>query len=104
MAYIVEQDSKILRDRLGNMAEVGAFGELKVANTSTEVAITFGYPLDTIHSVNISNTGTCTSTAQYNGSLLKVQTNGTGTAAIESKKALRYSAGSTGGAYLTAPN
>ena len=93
------QSSKIT-DRLGNEVQVGAFGAMAVSNRQSEIALTFEYPLNPKTSkVNTAGLGTVVS--QYNGNLLKVQSNGVGTANFRTNQVVEYEAGSTIGCNYT---
>ena len=95
----ISQDTKkvasTLQDRIGNAVEVGAFGELRVAEPIIKIAVTFEYPFDEDNVVDVTTTGTGTAVAQVDGSLCRVRTNGTGTACVLTKDNLRYTAGAT---------
>ena len=82
-------DSKLV-DGFGNQAEVGLFGALKVSNGLAQISLTFDHPLNTDVDVGTAATGTGTTAAQYNRSLLRVKSGGTGTASVGTKATLRY--------------
>jgi hypothetical protein len=98
MAYA---PSTVITDALGYEADVGSFGELKVAQTLTRVALAFDYPIDD-RALTTSTTGAGTIAAQVDGSLLDVRTNGTGTADARSVGVMRYTPGATSDATFTA--
>lgn len=100
MSYFAGQNTIV--DSLGNEAEVGIFGGLKVSMPTAQVSLTFDKPFDINRDVINTTTGTGTLTAQYNRSLLRVKSGGVGTAKCASKRALRYKTGTTIESYFTA--
>jgi len=92
----------IIKDSTGNEVSVGLFGSLKTATPTTQISKTFDIPLDTELGVIVDTTGVGTGVAQYERSLLKVQTNGNGTASVQTKMNLRYKTASTVETYFTA--
>ena len=91
-----------IQDSLGNEAEVGVFGALKVTDPTPQIAMTFDRPFDEDRDVVNTVTGTGSLTAQYNRSLLRVKSGGIGTAECTSKDTVRYIAGTTVESYFTA--
>jgi len=96
----IQNNSVKLSDRLGNEVQVGAFGGLATNQRISQIAITFEYPLNT-RRVLTSTAGNATIQAQYNGSLLKVQSNGVGSAIFKTAQVVEYEAGSTIGCNFT---
>ena len=81
----------IIKDYLGNEAEVGLFGALKVSEPISQLAQIFTIPLDTSREVTLDTiTGAGSVIAQYNRSLLKVDSGAIGTAGIQTRKNLHY--------------
>lgn len=95
-------NKSIITDSLGNDVEVGLFGALKTATPTDQVSAKFEIPFDTDRGVTLSSTGAGTVVSQFNRSLGKVQSNGVGTASVQTKRHLRYKPGSTVECYFTA--
>ena len=84
----------ILTDSLGNNAEIGLFGALKVTEPNAQISSVFNSAIEDRDFIQV-NTGGGYLTPRFNRSILKVGTIGTGSASMTTTKRLRYRAGAT---------
>lgn len=90
-----------IRDSFGNTMQVGSFGAAKVIIPTKRIAEFFTNTLNTDTRFNVTETGTGTVESQFNGSLLKLSTNGIGSSSVETKDLLVYQTGEDIECYFT---
>lgn len=87
-------NTSIIKDAIGNKANVDYFGSLKVSEPYLFIASNFINPLDKVQEFSVaSTTGTGTIASQYKRSLLNISAGTTGTAVLRTRRVARWYTG-----------